>query len=661
MNRKITTSVISIIWLALAVTVGAATYVVQVGEDIQTQVASAASGDVVLVRGGTFPNQTITISQPIRLAREKGTTVTIGGQVTLSGVTGDVVLRDFAINLNGNGKLVIQNCTKVGLEDLTELPQGIEISNSTVVARKCAMGNLTITNGSTVEVIDCALGDLSVTASDLLIVDSTCLSFTSSGSNLKVIDTTHTTGSFTGGTALLQGSTATGNLRPDGSSNGNVTITNCAWRAHGSTFKGYLTSSNSHSKLIRSTVEKGFLHLGTDKDCTVFQSTVGSVSQPTIDDSGSYLHALHSDANRTWVAYSTIHHAVQEGGAEAHFVGNQIHTDKARGNGIIVSGTNCVLTVTNNHFYSGNTNSNILYSQNNTSYTDSNVFSVKKTISSAYLGSWGKTVGWVTNQIYQASSSNSVHTECYMKFHYKDGSTANSNTNSQEQSWSGTKTYNNPVKWKLVTQIDVYLRNNSSHTSLNRAVLRNHKVFSGSDGITVSQSRKVAIHNNLFRDWDEYEHCISIGSPPTEGAEIKGNAFWRDSGSWRKHAVNAPSGGEATNNYFQDVSNAVTGGIAHYDNVEGGSPGFVDSAGGDYTLSANSPLRDKGPADPEYNDHDGSRNDVGHFGGHFFDANGTNGIKPVVIAGEQSVYRLNVGDTTPVVIKARAAVATPNQ
>ena len=159
--------------------------------------------------------------------REKGQNVTIGGKITLSGVSGDIVLRDFAINVNGNGKLIIQNCSKVGLEDLTQLPQGIEISNSTVVMRSCQLGNLTITGNSGVQVIDSTLANLTTTGSKLQVVDSTMAVLTPTNTNLTLSKSTHTTGAITGGQDFYHGSTA----------NSDVTINASDWRAHGSIFK----------------------------------------------------------------------------------------------------------------------------------------------------------------------------------------------------------------------------------------------------------------------------------------------------------------------------------------------------------------------------------------------------------------------------------------
>jgi hypothetical protein len=619
-----------------------ANYVVQVGEKIQDKVAGASSGDAVIIRGGTFPEQGVTITQPMRLVREKGQNVIIGGTITLDGVSGDIVLRDFAIDVNGNGKLVIKDCTKVGLEDLTDLPQGVEISNSTVIMRSCQLGNLTITGNSDVQVIDSTLANLTTTGSKVQAVDSTMAVLTATDSNLTLAKSTHTTGSITRGQTLYHGSTA----------NSDVTINASDWRAHGSTFKGNLTSTNAHSKLLKTMVNEEFSHQGATKDCVVFQSTVGRTSGDV----------LYSDANRTWVTYSEVHHFVQNGGVEAHLNKNKFLTDKQKGNvAILMVGSNCILQVNNNTFWSTNASFTPVTGQIDVRqvHRESSAFGVVKTLYPHCP------VSKVTNLIHQ-SSSNSHSTECIMRFYYSDGTTADSNKNTQVHNWSSTKTYNNPNASKFVIKIEVLLRATTVSYSYYRAHEKDTRVYTlGNvngvhDGISVAQAKKVAIHNNLFRRWDEYGHCISIGNTPTNGTSIHGNAFWRDAGTWRKHAVNAPVGGECSHNFFHSANTAhtVTGGIAHFDNILGGDPKINIPS---YSLNAGSPLINAGPEEPQFNDHDGSRNDIGMFGGHAYDPAGTTSVNPVVLSGTQNIVRMNVGDTTPIVIKARAAVSTPNQ
>ena len=114
------------------------------------------------------------------------------------------------------------------------------------------------------------------------------------------------------------------------------------------------------------------------------------------------------------------------------------------------------------------------------------------------------------------------------------------------------------------------------------------------------------------------------------------------------------------NNYFQssNAAHQVAGGIAHFDNITGADPGFVNVAGSDFSLTSDSILKDAGSAEFRFNDHDGTRNDVGMFGGHAYDINGTNADIPVVLSTTQSVYKINTGDTAPLIIQARGAVST---
>lgn len=74
------------------------------------------------------------------------------------------------------------------------------------------------------------------------------------------------------------------------------------------------------------------------------------------------------------------------------------------------------------------------------------------------------------------------------------------------------------------------------------------------------------------------------------------------------------------NNAFWDVGSAACGLDTDPVGVDGnfsGDPLFVDAAGGDWSLAAGSPCVDAGPPDNGYEDVDGTRNDVGAYGGPF--------------------------------------------
>jgi hypothetical protein len=239
-----------------------------------------------------------------------------------------------------------------------------------------------------------------------------------------------------------------------------------------------------------------------------------------------------------------------------------------------------------------------------------------------------------------------------MRFTYSDGQNSESNTNTQTRPEWVTKTYNNPQPEKEVTRMRVYLRQRDNHDSTEAYERDTFGV--GRPLITVTHAKKVEIFNNSFLR-------VAIQGNFGGTSEIKGNLFWNTDNSWPSHAISAPAPGISQNNYFQSSGRTATGGINNDLNIVGGDPGFVDATAGNYTLKSDSILKDKGPADPQFNDHDGSRNDIGQYGGHAYDVNGTTSVNPVVLSGTQNIFRMRVGETTPIQIKARAAVATPAQ
>ena len=641
----------------IALPVFSANRVVELGENIQTQVTASSAGDVVIIRAGEYQNQAISINQPIRLVREKGTNVTIGGSLTYTDVNGTVVLRDFTLLAAGKGSLSLSNCSNFGMQNLTKLPEGIVITGSKVVIRDCAFtGNLTINGASDVEMVDSSCINLSVSASSSFhAVGSTFGTVTvGNDSNLTMENSTFSTGSFTGGKATLRKITASGN----------VTFTKCDWQDHGSTYNENLTSNESHSRLSRSTVKKAFTHGhaaygGQNLDCVIYQSTIGR-------QTGAL---LHSKAYRTWVTYSTIHHALQTGGSVAHFVGNNIYVNVAKAyHGVVINGANCVASIFNNHFYGAkDTTSYSIKTDNTEKKRSSTTYANVKTITLTYP----RSVKNVTNQVKMEAHSSSYPGRCKMKFFYTDGTNQFSNENTRwESSWA-TKTYNNPAPGKPVTKVEVWIRSGRNNTSF-EFYSKNVNVNSyGEYAIYAQSAKRTDIQNNLFRDWDTYSNCIFAQAAPTDGLFVKGNAFWRSSGAWQGHAVNSPKGADrmignspvpapdiCAYNYFQDTSKGVTGGIVNNNNFTGADPGFVNNAN-NWTLKNDSILKDKGPTEAEFNDHDNSRNDVGFRGGHRYDANGWNATKPVVLSADQSHFRLTKGDGVPLIIKARAAVSTP--
>lgn len=72
------------------------------------------------------------------------------------------------------------------------------------------------------------------------------------------------------------------------------------------------------------------------------------------------------------------------------------------------------------------------------------------------------------------------------------------------------------------------------------------------------------------------------------------------------------------NNAFTDTTASCNGSIlVGVDGNMDGDPDMVDAASGDYHLNSGSPLEDAGVDEWDHEDVDGSRNDIGVYGGHF--------------------------------------------
>ena len=72
------------------------------------------------------------------------------------------------------------------------------------------------------------------------------------------------------------------------------------------------------------------------------------------------------------------------------------------------------------------------------------------------------------------------------------------------------------------------------------------------------------------------------------------------------------------------------------------------SFNGDYSPKANSPLINAGSPLPQYNDRDGSRNDIGMFGGHNFIPDGRTTNKPIVLGLDVAPIAVPTGGTVTI-------------
>ena len=327
-----TTSAIRILsgllFLIAAISARSATTLVLPGTKVQYAVNAAADGDVLVLLEGIY-NEDVTVQgKNVRIVREKGKTVEISGSLTYRDVNGTVVIRDLKIGRDGSKHLTIENCEKVGVEDLDlSAGGGLVITNSTVVARSCQfVGNATFNNSAdsnaTIEVIDCTFGGiLSTTDADLKMV--------------KVVFTSGADSGITRGKALLY------DVRFDNNAH-DVVIDGTDWRMHECYVGESLLVTNAHTRFIRSRTRVHLYHNsptlpdGNGTECTVFQSQIGEL--------------LRCRAQRSWIGYNTIRYITYDdvGSTEAEIVGNDVAGRDVATQLIYVNAPNLEVNISNN-------------------------------------------------------------------------------------------------------------------------------------------------------------------------------------------------------------------------------------------------------------------------------------------------------------------------
>jgi hypothetical protein len=214
---------------------------------------------------------------------------------------------------------------------------------------------------------------------------------------------------------------------------------------------------------------------------------------------------------------------------------------------------------------------------------------------------------------------------------------------------------------------------NGSHTN---AIIHNNRIHNYKSsstkniseifiGIRVVGNARAEIINNIIYDCydngfhgEETKVGLGIYVESTRGTTILGNALWNCyvdrgvSGVGSRLIWAPPSGVIVENNSFWKLATGqsnqyIGGGVIARDSVEG-NPKFTDKDNGDFTLASDSPAINAGPPDPRYNDRDGSRNDIGMFGGHNFIPDGRTTNKPIVLGLDVAPIAVPVGGTVTI-------------
>ena len=162
------------------------------------------------------------------------------------------------------------------------------------------------------------------------------------------------------------------------------------------------------------------------------------------------------------------------------------------------------------------------------------------------------------------------------------------------------------------------------------ASIENNIIFNCRNSFTTGDNQAIA---------DTHSRGIGILADTLSQIFISGNAIWSCGSKAPRGAplsalISAPANAVIEHNLLYndaDTLRKITGGCQSFYEIDA-DPKFTDLANGDFTLASDSPCIDKGPPDAQYKDHNGSRNDIGMFGGHNYIPNGRNTNKPIVLS-----------------------------
>jgi len=186
-------------------------------------------------------------------------------------------------------------------------------------------------------------------------------------------------------------------------------------------------------------------------------------------------------------------------------------------------------------------------------------------------------------------------------------------------------------------------------------------------GILVHKEASAFIENNLVYDcyengWNGTETDCGMGIfiKPNSDASILGNVLWNcfiaevtrsnNEATRGDSLIYAPLGTILRHNILwkrHNAINLVKGTVTGNENLDA-DPKFTDKDNGDFSLASDSPAINAGPPDPQYNDRDGSRNDIGMFGGHNFIPDGRTTNKPIVLGLDIAPIAVPTGGTVTI-------------
>jgi hypothetical protein len=190
----------------------------------------------------------------------------------------------------------------------------------------------------------------------------------------------------------------------------------------------------------------------------------------------------------------------------------------------------------------------------------------------------------------------------------------------------------------------VELHDTSSLSILNSAVRDGRDDYAENQAIWVAGGANLFAMNSVIYNYTSYRNASrAFRLDGSANNYISSNIGY----SIQNEFVYGPF---ANNSVTYNLSQTGEGGGVLLQNRLNADPAFVDTT--DFVLGATSPARNAGDPDPRFNDIDGTRNDMGIYGGPFYDPEGRTGSKPVVMQMELDQTQFLKGDYSTLKLKA---------
>ena len=237
---------------------------------------------------------------------------------------------------------------------------------------------------------------------------------------------------------------------------------------------------------------------------------------------------------------------------------------------------------------------------------------------------------------------------------YAVGNTVDVNSNSDNFFlFKGRKDKNKLSSYQDYVDTNIYLTKDSFGLYNTKFQVLNNTINSlqaaSSEGIVFNNKlQSLTVQNNFKVRFDgKYQHGGNLGLHPDTLTAID------------QHLILLGIGKD--NGWISIQGNSIGDLTAQYAKVYAGYNSITTFTGGvvplkSVTLSETETGVDLGPPEPEFNDHDGTRNDIGIQGGHSYDPNGWDTDKPIVLMNKLDVQYVKKGTST-IRLNTRGATA----